>query len=94
MTGIALNSEYDLKLENGFMVLEEITAQNQALLLLANKGELKEYPLAGVGVEDMILSHNFEMIRGEIINQLEADGQAVKSVKVTTSGIALDAQYK
>jgi hypothetical protein len=94
MTGIALDGEYDLKLENGFMVLEEITAQNQALLLLANKGELKEYPLAGVGVEDMILAHNFETMRGEIINQLEADGQAVKSVKVTASGIAIDAQYK
>lgn len=75
------------------MVVGDILRQNQALLLMLHKGELKERPAVGVGITDMLLDNDPIYWRTRIKEQLEMDGQKVGSVKLTTSGIQIEATY-
>lgn len=94
MTGIQLNSDYDLLIKNGTMTLGETTPQNQALIMTAHKGEFKEYPLLGVGLEDMVNDHDFKAWKRKITDQLEQDGQRIEKLELTESGLTLEASYK
>ena len=82
----------DGKIANGFVVGDTLR-QNQALILLLHKGELKEWPAVGCGISDMLLDNDPIYWRTIIREQLEMDGQKVKSVKITTTGIHIDAAY-
>lgn len=67
--------------------------QNQALILALHKGELKERPSLGCGIEDMLLDNDPMYWRSLIREQLEMDGQAVGKVAVTKTGITIEATY-
>lgn len=82
----------DGKITSG-LVVSDILRQNQALILLLHKGELKEWPAVGCGISDMLLDHDPIYWRTVIREQLEMDGQKVNSVKITTTGICVDASY-
>lgn len=97
MTGIELHAAeqtYDLRIVDGRISLAETTPQNQTLILVAHKGEFKEHPMLGVGIEDMLNDHNFDTWKREITHQLEADGQRVNKLSITSKGIELDAEYQ
>jgi hypothetical protein len=100
--GIQLGSDYDLSVRvrrnaqgkiTGGLSVGDVTHQNQALLLLAHKGELKEKPTVGVGINDMVNDGDVELWKREITSQLEADGQRVNRLEVSDSGLALEATY-
>lgn len=101
MTGIQL-TDYDLDVKvkrdsygriiSGLAV-GDILHQNQAVILSIRKGELKENPSVGVGLQDMLLEHDTDAIRREIRQQLELDGQKVAAVSVTSREITIDANY-
>ena len=71
----------------------DILRQNQALILALHQGELKERPAVGCGISDMLLDHDPLYWRTVVREQLEMDGQQVRSVKITTTGITIDATY-
>lgn len=75
------------------LVLGDTLRQNQALILVLNKGELKERPTVGCGIADMLLDHDPLFWRSMIREQLEMDGQKVNRIGITTQGIIIDAQY-
>ena len=66
----------DGKIANGFVVGDTLR-QNQALILLLHKGELKEWPAVGCGISDMLLDNDPIYWRTIIREQLEMDGQKV-----------------
>lgn len=72
----------------------EVLRQNQALILTLHKGELKERPLVGVGLSDMLLDNDPMYWRSSIMEQLEMDGQRVESVEVTMHGVKIAADYE
>jgi hypothetical protein len=80
-------------IRHGSLFIGPVLAQNQALILLLHRGELKERPYTGVGIADMLLDHDPLLWRSEIKEQLALDGQTVSSVSISTSGISIDAQY-
>lgn len=67
--------------------------QNQALLLELRKGELKEWPVLGVGIGDMLLDDDPAYWRAEIREQMTLDGQNVEHVSISTTGVILRATY-
>lgn len=71
----------------------DILRQNQALLLVLHPGELKERPSTGCGIADMLLDNDPMYWRSLIREQLEMDGQQVSKVKVTRTGITIEATY-
>ena len=87
---ILLNSEMDLLFEDGDLVHGESTRQHQQLLLLSQKGEWREFPTRGIGVQDWILDNSPGDLNGQIKRQFEADGMTVQQVKarVNSSGIS------
>lgn len=70
------------------------TCQNQALILLIQKGELKLSPLVGVGIGDMVNDNDARAWKREITQQLESDGQRITRLDVGLAGLTLEAQYK
>ncbi|WP_216655759.1 hypothetical protein [Xylanibacter muris] len=78
---------------NGTLAVGDILRQNQALILSLHKGELKERPAVGAGISDMLLDHDPIYWRTVIKEQLEMDGQRVGSVKITHTGIQIEATY-
>lgn len=102
MIGITLTADYEPRIrlvrdEEGRiiegLVLGETLPQNQALILTLHQGELKEAPAVGCGISDMLLDHRPLFWRARIREQLEMDGQTVHSIKITTTGIHIDARY-
>ncbi|GHV13644.1 hypothetical protein FACS1894169_01090 [Bacteroidia bacterium] len=98
MTGILLNEETgDLAINiirdaNGKIVsgltVGDADYQNIRLLLLSNKGDFKEHPILGVGVERYLKSVGREHdLRREIAVQLDAVGYGKADVTVTKDGI-------
>ena len=100
--GIQLNEDYDLaisvkrdamgKIISG-LTIGNIVYQNQALLLLAHKGEFKEHPVAGVGINDVVWDNDFNLWKREITAQIEADGQRITRLSLDENGLILDAGY-
>ena len=80
-------------IEKGTLALADTLRQNQALLLLLHKGELKERPAVGVGISDMLLDNDPIYWRTSIKEQLEMDGQRVSSVKIMRDGIQIESTY-
>ena len=75
------------------LVVGDTLHQNQALILHLHKGELKERPMAGCGISDMLLDDDPIYWRTFIRDQLEMDRQTVTNIKITTKSIEIDAQY-
>lgn len=91
---IDIKPRYDRlgKITSG-VVIGDVLAQNQAVILTMHKGELKERPELGVGINDMLLDHNPLYWRTIIREALELDGQKVRNVKITKSNISIDSTY-
>jgi hypothetical protein len=94
MKGIRIGENGDLLVRGKSLVINETTDQNQRIILYSNKGEIKEDGMVGVGLDNMLLEHDFSKIRKEIIEQMERDGQRVKSVRVSENGVELKAEYR
>jgi hypothetical protein len=75
------------------LVLGDILAQNQALILSMHKGDLKSDVSVGVGIDRMLLDNDRLGWEREIQEQLELDGQMVEAVEVTNREIKIKAQY-
>lgn len=77
------------------LVIGNTTYQNQAVILQALKGELKEYPVMGVGISDMVCDNEATGWKREIALQLELDGMAVNDVEIdlNNSKLTIDAEY-
>ena len=71
----------------------DILHQNQALILVLHKGDLKDDVSVGVGIDRMQLDNDQLSWSREIREQLEMDGQKVKDVIVTDKTIKIDASY-
>lgn len=104
MKGILLDNEFDVQIEPardadgkiaGGLVIGDILAQNQAVILYAHKGELKETPALGAGISRMPLDHDALAWRTEIRQQLEYDGQIVEDVAIGKDGIiTIKSEYR
>jgi len=77
------------------ITLGDVTWQNQALILQMSKGELKEYPLLGVSIKEMINDHDISGWKREIKLQLNADSMQVSEVdlSIQTGKLIIDASY-
>jgi predicted proteasome-type protease len=101
MTGIQL-IDYDVTVDvkrdaSGLIVsgliVGDILHQNQALILVMHKGDLKSDVSVGVGIDRMLLDNERLTWTREIREQLEMDGQKVDDVKITDRQIIIKAAY-
>lgn len=76
------------------LVVGDVTLQNQALILVSQKGEWKEHPMVGCGIEDITNDEDSDQWRRDIREQLVRDGMRVRSVKINGEHIEIDAEYE
>ena len=81
---------------NGDFVIGDATLQNQKLLLLAEKGELRQHPVSGVGVRNYINDEDGLLgLQVDIQSEFEADGMRVNQLEVLNlQDIKLQASYE
>lgn len=82
MPGDYLHIDDDLKIEDGDFVTGESTLQHQSLLIRLKKGELRQYPKTGVGIDDFLLDDAPGDAYGEIQKQFKADGNVIRKLEV------------
>lgn len=96
-TDLLLESDYDLLIENGDLVIGLSDEQHVALLLLTEKGEWRHDGLAGIGLQRQLSGPlgptERAALQREISLQLERDGFIVRTVQVTAAGeLTIDAE--
>lgn len=89
---VAVRKDAAGKIAEG-LVVGDILRQNQALILVLHKGELKSDPSVGAGLSDMLLDHDLLTWKREIREQMELDGQTVESVAIDNDKIVIDSEY-
>lgn len=87
------DSTLDLKIVDGDFVVDDGTAQHQQCLLLAAKGDYKQFPLLGVDVWNEINNERPEDVMREIRLQFTQDGMKIKKAEFNNNKINIDAQY-
>jgi len=94
-TGIQLTSDLELAINvvrdsNGLIVsgltVGDTLYQNQYLILRAQKGEIKEYPTLGVGIDDMAGDDDLNEWKKTIREEFAKDGLKVDQLSITTDG--------
>lgn len=83
---LLLDTDFDILIANGDLVPGESTRQHQSLLILIEKGELREFPLRGVGAKSWLLDDQAGDLNAQIKREFEADGQRVLLVKTAANG--------
>jgi hypothetical protein len=95
MTDLLLDTDYDIKIATGDFVAGESTQQHQALLILSEKGEFREFPTRGVGAQSWLNDDvNFGDFNAEIKRQFEVDGMRVLSVQGKAEKLQIEAYYE
>lgn len=93
MKDILLNTDNDLQIANGDFVAGESLNQQVGLLLLLNKGELKQHPLTGVGIYDLINTESAIDIKKAVREQLKDDGLKLRALELTNNKLYITADY-
>ena len=89
---IKVVSDASGRIQSG-LVVGDILHQNQALILVFHKGDLKDDVSVGVGIDRMTLDNDRLTWTREIREQLEMDGQTVEDVKIENHTIKIQASY-
>lgn len=102
--GILLDENGDLKIKpirgaNGLILsgfeIGDVTFQNQQTILIAEKGEIKEVPTIGVGLQSFLDDDNTSDLLREIRLNLAADGQKVAFCGFNETGkLVIKAEYE
>lgn len=91
---ILLNQDGTPVIENGDFVIGESTEQHQKLLLISQKGDFRQYPFIGVGIDNFLNDDEISDLGAEIQKEFEKDGMTVNKVRVTDIGkVNIDANY-
>jgi hypothetical protein len=91
--GIQLTNELELAVSNGSLVVGDTLYQHQYLILQAQKGEFKENPTLGVGINDMANDDGLNEWKKSIREEFAKDGMKVNELNISTTGIELKADY-
>ena len=101
--GIILNPEtrdFDIrvirntegKITQGLYV-GDVTRQNLSIILRIQPGELKYAPVVGVGIDNMLLDHDFLLYKHKIRQQLNTEGMQVRHLEINNQNIEINAHY-
>jgi len=87
---ILLDDGFDLKVENGDLVVGESDGQHLTLIALLEPGQLRHSPLTGLGVYRRLQSpmgaEQTDGLRKDLYEQLEFDGYRPGTAEITFDG--------
>lgn len=90
----AIGEDLDLAFEDGDLVVEESTAQHINFVLIANKGDFRQFPLLGADIQRLLSDEaNPNEVKADIQDELEKDGLRVHQINIKDK-INIVAEYK
>jgi hypothetical protein len=93
-TDFICDDKGEMMIKNGHFVVGESTAQHQKFLLLAQKGDYRQYPSVGVGINNFINDDDLADVGFIIQKEYELDGMKVKKLEVFSDGsVKVNAPY-
>ncbi len=92
--GIQLNENGDLLIRNGSLSIGNTLYQNQYMILKAQKGELKELPFWGAGIDNIINDDDIQATQRTIREELARDGMKVKQLTIQNNELIIKADYQ
>jgi hypothetical protein len=100
-TGITIDNEGHLQFNvkrtgnfiTGGLVVGNTLYQNQFMILKAQKGDIKEHPMIGAGIDDMANDNDFLYWNKTIREELSRDGMKVEKLQISESGLQIKANY-
>lgn len=90
------DDDNDLVVRGGDLEIGESTEQHQKHILQSEKGEWKQSPQVGAGINSLMLDDApGGVVLAEIQEQMELDGQNVTTLSLSTSGdLTLETYFK
>jgi hypothetical protein len=84
----------DMVIKNGDFMVEESTLTHQKCLLLAEKGDYRQFPTVGVGLTNYLLDDgDTDKLTSEIQTEFTRDGMEIDKLIVQGSLIDVEAEY-
>jgi hypothetical protein len=83
MKGILLDEDRDIQVSNGAMVIGDIANQNIELLIISEKGEIREAPLRGVGIRRFVDDEDPAMLLQAIRNELATEKMSIDTIGIS-----------
>lgn len=94
MNDLLLDETGDLLIVNGDFVIDDATYQHQDAILHNQKGEFKEHPEVGVGIENGLLDENPREVLSEIKQQFKYNGFVNVQLDIDNDGnLLIEAPY-
>ncbi|WP_346237771.1 hypothetical protein ABDK00_001675 [Niabella insulamsoli] len=95
MIDLLLNTDNDLQIANDDVVKGISDLQHQELIIICQKGEFKESPLATVGIVNYLRGEDIPGMLHEVRTRFVNDGIAVRSISYDESNgdLKYDASY-
>lgn len=89
------DSTGDLVISGGDFAKGDCTLKHQKDLMLAEKGDYKQFPTTGVGLKTHLLNDASEdELRAEIQAEFEADGMRISKIQISSvDSIDIEASY-
>ncbi len=94
MIDFILDENNVLRTKDGDLVIGESDLQHQNLLLILDKGSLKEHPTACVGLAKFLESESPDAMLREIRTQFVNDGLKVNALSYKNGKLTVDANYQ
>lgn len=90
-----LGDDDDLVVRNGDWVIGESTEQHIKAILIANKGEFRDVPFFGVGLNGYLKEDGQQVVlKREIEKMMTLDGMQVNKIQVSNSLYEIEGFYK
>lgn len=85
----------DIAVSGGSLSIGSTLYQNQYVILKAQKGDIKEYPLLGVGIDGITNDTEMAEWKKSIRDEFARDGLTVDSISTAADGaITINAHYE
>ena len=90
MKDILLNKDLNLEIVEGDLLLGDTIIQRQNLLLVSSKGDFKERPDIGVGLQDYLLDEGNGNLFFNVKNEFKKDGLNLKKMEINNEKIIIE----
>lgn len=93
MKGVLLDENRDIQVKNGEVVIGDIANQNLEILVLSEKGEIREAPLRGVGIRRYVDDEDVATLLQAIRNEVAEEGMTLDKLGVDNGKLEIIAHY-
>jgi hypothetical protein len=94
MKDFVQNTNNDIAISGNDLLIDTSDQQQQERLLLTEKGNIKQFPMAGVGTLVFLEDEDETGLLREISMQFSADGMTVKKLKMESGRLNVNAPYE